>query len=266
VGGLSCAFNATVYEDTLEEVPGLVQWAQDHLDLVDVMVFIVYRQAINRGEFDFYRLGQKVDSAPLKYAVEEKTQRIDVSSREVVRTIQARFPDFQPAAYLGGTEKPDSLKWLLSGRFGFPAKGGKPSQVLGYVGPKFMEYVQTAHHLLTGRYLAYASKGSLEAGRSALALGVIEPGVRSAAAHYLAHLVKRPRELTRTVHFQSVMVIQPIDMLPDGRQNMCDGCPDVTVHEGQLVYSCRLDEYQKYGGLATCAPRSCGRAPSGTGS
>ena len=182
VGGLTCAFNSTIYEDTLKYVPDLVQFAQDHIDIIDVMVFIAYRAAINEGEFEFYRNGKKVEATPLVYTVEEKTQRVDISSREVVRTIRERFPDFSPSAYLGGTEKTDSLKWLFTGRFGFPAKGNTPSKTLGYVGPKFMEYVQNVHHLLTGKYMAYAPKGTIEAGRAALAMGLVEPGVRTTAS------------------------------------------------------------------------------------
>ncbi len=258
VGGLSCAFNSTIYEDTLKYVPDLVQFAQDHIDLVDVMVFILYRAAVHEGEFDFYRQGRKVSAAPLVYSIDEATQRLDLDAREVVGKIRERFPDFNPSAFLGGTEQTSSLKWLFTGRFGFPARDGEPSRLLGYVGPKFMEYVQTAHHAITGRYLAYAPKGSLEAGRSALALGLVEPGVREIAKSYFAHALRRPRELLRPLHYQSIMVIQPIDMLPDGRQNMCDGCPDVTVHEGQLVWSCRLEEYRKHGGLVQCVPKGCG--------
>ncbi len=43
------------------------------------------------------------------------------------------------------------------------------------------------------------------------------------------------------------MIIQPIDFLEDGRQNMCDGCPDITVWNGQLVWSCRMEEQLKFG-------------------
>lgn len=254
VGGLSCAFNSTVYEDTLKYVPDLVQFAQDNIDLVDVMVFIVFRAAVNQGQFDFYRDGKKVKSDPLVYAVEEAKHRVDISSREVVAAIRERFPDFSPSAYLGGTEKPDSLKWLYTGRFGFP---GNDSKVMGYVGPKFMEYVQTTHHAVFGKYMAYAPKGTLEAGRAALAMGVIEPGVRQVAKNYFTHLAKRPLDARKKLHFQSIMIIQPIDMLEDGRQNMCDGCPDVTAHDGQLVWSCRLEEYRKYGGLVQCVPKGC---------
>ena len=54
------------------------------------------------------------------------------------------------------------------------------------------------------------------------------------------------------------MMIQPIDVLPDGRQNMCDGCPDVTAHDGQIVWSCRLEEYRQYGGLVSSVPKAKG--------
>lgn len=261
VGGLSCAFNATIYEDTLQFVPELTKFAEDHIDLIDVMVFILYRAAVNQGEFDFYRNGQQVKSDPLVYAVEETQQRVDLNAREVVAKIRERFPDFSPSAYLGGTEKPDSLKWLYTGRYGFPAKDGQEGKVLGYVGPKFMEYVQTTHHALFGKYLAYAPKGTLEAGRSSLALGAIEPGVRNVAKNWVSHLAKHPLDVRRKLHFQTVLIIQPIDMLADGRQNMCDGCPDVTAHDGQIVWSCRLEEYRKYGGLVQCVPKGCTPVP-----
>lgn len=249
-GGLSCAFNATVYEDTLKDVPDLVQFAQEHIDLIDVMVFIVYRAAVQEGEFQYYYQGKAIDPSPLVYSVEEKKQRIDLTSREVVRTIRQRFPDFAPSAYLNGTENPTALKWLYTGCYGIPGK------VFGYVGPKFMETVQSVNHLVNGKYLAYAPKSQLESGRSAmLGMGLLEPGSRAAFKQYARHLLHKPMDVTKKVHFQTVMIIQPIDILPDGRQSMCDGCPDVTVHEGKLVWSCRLEEYRKYGGLCQSVPR-----------
>lgn len=255
VGGLSCAFNATVYEDTLQYVPELVQFGADHIDLIDVMVFIVYRAAVQDGDFEYYRGGQRIDASPLVYSVPEKKQRIDLTSREVVRKIRERFPDFSPSAYLGGTEKPDSLKWLYTGRYGLPATESESGKIFGYVGPRFQEVVQNLHHMRTGRYLAYAPKSTLESGRSAFTMGVFEPGTREAAMNWGKHLVRKPLDVLKKVHFQTIMIIQPIDMLEDGRQSMCDACPDITVHEGKLVWSCRLEEYRQYGGLVQCVPK-----------
>jgi hypothetical protein len=56
------------------------------------------------------------------------------------------------------------------------------------------------------------------------------------------------------------MIIQPIDVLDDGRLNMCDACPDLTVHEGRLVWSCRLEELKKLGGFAEASRKEAVRA------
>ena len=62
---------------------------------------------------------------------------------------------------------------------------------------------------------------------------------------------------TKPVHIQSIMVIQPCDLFDDGRQNMCDGCPDAIFYQDKLVWSCRVDELEKFGAFIQCAPRSC---------
>ena len=64
-GGLSCAFNATVNEDTLDAVPDLIDWAQEHIDKVNIMVFIAYRDAVLEHSFEYYNGGNKVDAKPL---------------------------------------------------------------------------------------------------------------------------------------------------------------------------------------------------------
>jgi hypothetical protein len=249
VGGLACAFNSTVYEDTIDAVPDLVQFAQDHIDIIHTMVFITYRAAMMDSGFDYYQAGKRIDPKPLAYATNAKKRRIDISSREVVARIRERFPDFTPSAYLGGTEDPSSLKWLLTGRVGVPGR------IFGYVGPRFMEVAQASHHALTGHYVAYLQPKLLASSRWLLPFGPLEPGLKGALGNYLRHLVRKPLAIREAVHFQSVMVIQPIDVLEDGRQNMCDGCPDLTVHNGELVWSCRLDEKLEFGGFVQTVPK-----------
>jgi hypothetical protein len=63
------------------------------------------------------------------------------------------------------------------------------------------------------------------------------------------------RAVTERLYFQSVLIIQPIDFLPDGRTNMCDGCPDMTVWNDQLVWSCRMDEQERYGRNLVAFPK-----------
>jgi molybdenum cofactor biosynthesis enzyme MoaA len=248
VGGLACAFNSTVYEDTLAEVPELVEWAGRHMETVHTMVFILYRQAAKAG-YDYYAGAKKVDVGQLVYG-EEKPRRADMKAQEVVDAIRGRYPDFAPCAFLNGTQSPDSFKWLLSMRL------GQDGETLGWVGPKFMELSQSAYHLWTGRYLSYAPPSMLSVGRSVmLGAWAFDSGVRDAAVTWLRSLAANPLRATREVHMQSVLVIQPIDTLEDGRDDMCDGCPDMTVHDGKLVWSCRLEEPRAFGQFVRAVPK-----------
>ncbi len=42
--------------------------------------------------------------------------------------------------------------------------------------------------------------------------------------------------------------------MANGDQSMCDGCPDITVHEGKLVWSCRLEEVIDFGSFLRTVP------------
>jgi hypothetical protein len=106
-----------------------------------------------------------------------------------------------------------------------------------------MEIIQAGHHMLFDRYLAYSEPRLTRKGRSMLLLGAFDKKLRKTAKNFL----KNPFNIFRKLHYQSIMIIQPVDFLEDGRQNMCDGCPDITVWNGKLVWSCRLEELLKYG-------------------
>lgn len=248
VGNISCSFNSTVYENTLEQVPELVEWAAKHIDIVNVMVFILYRAAVPNLPFDWYAGGKKIDLSPLAYA-ETHERKIDIRSTDVVAEIRKRFPDFAPSAYLNGTEKPDYFKWLLTGRV------GSKERIHGYVGAKFMEIMQTMHHLGTGKYLAYAEPGLTKKGRSMMLLSPFDAGIRRITADFLTSAFSNPLRLVKGLHYQSIMIIQPVDFLPNGMQNMCDGCPDMTVWNGELVWSCRLEEQKHFGCWVRTVPR-----------
>jgi hypothetical protein len=248
VGGLACAFNSTVYEETLHEVPDLVDWAGRNVGKVHTMVFILFRAAA-LAQFDYFAGSEKVDVGSLVYGEQQK-RRLDLNAREVVDVIRQRHPDFSPCAYLNGTAQPDSFKWLLAMRVASPKK------TYGWVGPKFMEMTQSAYHLWNNRYMSYAPPSALSVGRSVL-LGAwpLDRGVRQATASWAATLARHPLEALRELHLQSILVIQPIDLLEDGTDNMCDGCPDMTVHDGKLVWSCRLEEPRAFGQFVHAVPR-----------
>jgi hypothetical protein len=246
VGGISTSFNATVYEETLPQVPEILDWGRRHADKVHVLVFIAFRAAAQE-RFDYFAGESRVDLGKLTYT-KAAPQRTDIDAREIVETIQKRFPEFQPAAYLNGTEKPDDFKWLMT------LLVGDQDRFFGSAGPKMVELSQMWNHLTKGRYLGYVSPKVHASGRSLFALAPIDEGIRKAARAWLGRVAGNPLRALRPLHMQSVMIIQPVDVLEDGRQSMCDSCPDMTVHEGELVWSCRLEERLKYGQLMRLVP------------
>jgi len=252
VGGLSCAFNATVYGDTLRFIPDVLAWGQEHIDIVHILVFIAVRAAVLESKFDYYAGTKKVDMSPIVYSTPDEKQRLDILSNDVVDVIRSKYPDFEPSAYLNGTEQPDSFKWLLAGRI------GTKKTIFGYVGPKFMELAQTLNHLRHGTYLAYTKPTVQRNGKSLLLLSPFDRGLRGIARKYLRSLFRNPLNLFRKLHLQSVTIIQPADILCSGSMNMCDSCPDITVWNDELVWSCRLEEQMKFGCFVRAVPKEGG--------
>jgi MoaA/NifB/PqqE/SkfB family radical SAM enzyme len=234
-GNICCSFNSTVYEDTIKYIPEMLKWAEKNIDIVQTMVFILYR-AVDNKSVDFYLGPKQIDMHELVYN-EDPVTRADIKAPEVVELIRTEYPDFDPCAYLNGSEKPDSFKWLLTGRL------GTKNKIYGYMGKKGMEIIQVFYHLIFSRYLAYSKPSDTGRGRLMLLLSLFDKKLRKTAANYL----KNPFNIFKKLHFQSVMIIQPVDFLEDGRQNMCDGCPDITVWNGKLVWSCRMEEQLHFG-------------------
>ncbi|HXG01367.1 MAG TPA: radical SAM protein [Bacteroidota bacterium] len=247
VGGLSCAFNATVYEHTLKDVPAIVEWGQRHIDIVHILVFIAYRAAPIQQGYDYFVGGNKIDMSPIAYAI-QKEREISIMSTDIVQEIRKKYPDFRPCAYLNGTERPDHFKWLLTLRL------GTKDRIFGYAGAKFIELAQTLHHLLEGSYLAYTHPKVLRRGKTMLALSAIDKGLARTAAAYLHEAVRSPSLFFKRLHMQSIMIIQPADFMQNGALSMCDGCPDITVWEDRLVWSCRMEELINFGDWVRAVP------------
>lgn len=246
IGGISCSFNSTVYEDTLQYLPEMISWAHKNIDIVHTMVFIAFRYVVPAMPFDWFAGGQKVNWQSITYHTEQD-RKVDILSTDMLLRIREKFPEFTPLGYLNGTEKVDSFKWLFTERVGTRKK------IYGYLGPKFMELIMSAYHFMTGRYLSYASPKDTKKGRAAmLLLWTFDKGLRSAAKEML----KNPFRIFLRAHLQTILFIQPVDFSVDGRQSMCDGCPDITVWNDDLVWSCRLEELKNFGAFLRTVPKN----------
>jgi hypothetical protein len=240
VGKLNCSFGITVFRDNLEDVPALARWTLENRHRVGGFSFICYRGARIVPGFEWLVNGRPVEvkRSGIGYATKAEQEALTITSYEVMRKIQEGVPEWEPCTFLGGTQSHRSVKWLIG--VTLTTKG----KVLGSMGRKTMEFAQVMHHLLYKRYLVY-SRESRYFPRAILALGLFDRGIRRMWKHYLLN----PLRIFRRVGGISFGVVQAPDVLPDGSADMCDACPDMTIWNGEFVYSCRMDEYRRYGGL-----------------
>ena len=233
----------------------LVEWAHKHIDIVDTMVFILFRYITPNTPFDFYVGDKKIIWTDIHYHSDNE-ELVDLKSPDVVNKIRERYPDFSPSAFLNGTHKADDYKWLLTERI------GNKDNIFGYVGKKFFELVMSVYHYKHDRYLSYASPKTLSLGRSTMfTLWPFDKGVRKALKNYLKYVAVNPFRIFKKTHLQSILIIQPPDLMANGEQSMCDGCPDITYWKDKdgkekLVWSCRLEEPMKYGDFLRMVPKN----------
>ena len=250
-GDISCSFNATISESNLNEVPDLVEWATCHADKVQTMVFIIYRSPNLAGrDFKAYIRGREITYGDTYKETAWGGSRT-LYHDEVIGMIRQADPLYMPSAYLNGTVDPASLKWILATRVVLDKR------VMGYMSPRFQEVLQIVYHFFHGRYFSYPKPRFCSAGKSAsFFFGLFDRQIWKIFLNILSYSLKHPAALFKRAFLQSIMIIQPINIKQDGRQNMCDGCPDITPYRGQLVWSCRLEEMNTYDTFYTFAPKT----------
>ena len=242
VGGIPTSFGITVYKDNFEQIPDIVRWGIKNIKYVQGQTFITYRGAMVKPGVRYMVGGHEIDMGleQLGYATEEEPDQYDITSNDVYRIIRENVPEYDAAAYLGGTERHDSFKWLI----GFMV--GSDGGWYGAVGPRTVELSQALYHFFHGSYFAYSREWYL--GRKVFLAGLFDRKVRRLSRRFFSNPF---RFFYKPVYGQSIGIIQAPDVLPDGRVDMCDACPDLTVYKGQMIHSCRMDEWRRWGGYMT---------------
>jgi hypothetical protein len=174
----------------------------------------------------------------------------NLTTDDLYREIRKVLPDFDFCAYLGGTVNPHSLKWVVGVRI------GSDRHSYGYFGGKSMEIMQNGHHALRRRYLAFSDPRATRAGRASLLLGTFDRSVRRAARRYAGAMLRHPRRMFERVHVQAISAVQPVDIMPSGEADACDGCPNRTFWQDRLVPACQAEEYRMFGGPIRVVPRA----------
>jgi hypothetical protein len=244
LGGVQCGYNVTVTRRTLEELPAVLRWCRENHPLVQHVSVIAFR-SIPVGAGTEYRVrGRPVDPSGGQYATTH-TAAIDITTEEMLDVLRASGFDLAPSAFLNGTTRPRSLKYLIGVSLG--SAGG----AFGHLGPRSMELVQVGYHLLFGRYCSFLRNPV--AGHKVFLLAALDPEVRRAASRYLRQVARRPWRLFERVYTQTIHLQQPNEVLA-GAINLCDDCANAMVHADRLISSCRWDEFRLYGGLLTPVP------------
>lgn len=244
VGGLYNSFGMTVYPGNMDFVPEMVKWANKHIDLVHGLVFITFRCAGLDGSFEYYVDGEKIE--PKVTYTRESDDDAHITSVDVYNKLKEHFPHYEAGAYMGGTQTHDKFTWVAG------AQLGSKDKMYGSVGAKVMELAQVYHHLRHGTYLVYSPSNTLP--KIGFLLGLLDKEVRKAGAKFWKTVLTNPTNLFKPIYIQTIGIIQAPDQLEDGRIDMCESCPDMTVWDGKLVHSCRMDEWRLYGNYVTAQP------------
>ena len=250
-GNLVCSFNMTVFPDTLDYVPDVVDWAVQNIKKVHILSLIAVRTIDPDGDFDYYAGNMKIDMSEMAYSSYQNYKSL--TSLDIYRQVKSILPDFRLCAFIGGTIFPDSLKWTLGCHVGYPGVS------FGNIGAKSMELLQNFHHFTRGHYLAYSKPSLSRKGKPLLAFSLLDPELRKTARKYFSSLIRNPGLMLKRLYTQSINIMQPVDILPSGEVDICDGCPNKTLWQNRLVSSCRLDDYLKFGTALHSVPKREGK-------
>jgi sulfatase maturation enzyme AslB (radical SAM superfamily) len=236
-GKIQCGFHVTVYRSNLNEIPRILEWSIQNLNKVQHISFIAFRTIPIDGTLSFYADGMPIPSNQIHKETID-IHEINITTEEMYEVLKQDFPFLHPCAYLNGTAVYESFKFLIMVNF------GTKRHLYGNLGKKTMEMVQMFYHLLFKKYSVFLK--SPKVGLKLFFLLFFDTQIKNGFLRFLKFLVKNPLSLFDAIYAQSIHLQQPNEVI-DGKINLCDDCVNMMVYKGQLINSCRLDEYRVYG-------------------
>ncbi len=222
---LDLSFACMVTRQNLKDIPNIIRWTLEKKGSVRGLAFFALRQ---------YKTVENEN----KPALLNINSQDNVNSVDIYDVIRRDFPQYDVAAYLGGTTNPVSFKWLFSMSI------CSSNVLIGSLSPISMELYQVLKHLKYRRYVGNdLNEGLIEKYLIKLICFLFDRKIH----RVLLALMKKPRLLLDSLYLFSIIIVQAHDISIFGDMDMCEGCPDMTYFKGRLVNSCRLDEYRKYG-------------------
>lgn len=243
--GLICGFNTTILPETLHEVPDIVQWTVANIHKVCANTLIPVRVLGEQDPWDLYVQEKRIDFQDTAFASRKYKNKmhINLTAQDIYAQVQKVLPGFKANAFLGGTHVSNAPKWLFANILGID------KQILGNIGAKAMELIQNSHHLFKGRFLSFLKPSMNAKGKLLFFLALVDKEIRKTLGAFLDVIWKNPLCLFKKVSIQSILILQPQDILPSGEQDLCDGCPNKTILNGRLVSMCRTEEHIAFGDM-----------------
>jgi hypothetical protein len=244
-GGMICGFNTTILPETLHEVPDIIEWTVRNIHKVCTNTLIPVRVPREDDPWDLYVKGKKIDFQDTAFSRKKykNPTHKTLMAQDIYEQVRKVVPQFTGNAFLGGTEVPDAPKWLFGNII------GSEKRVYGNFGPKIMELLQNGHHIVTGRFLSFLKPWLYGMGKLLFIAGIMDKQIRDTLFTFIRNTLKNPIRVFEKLSTQSLLIMQPQDVFPDGRQDLCDGCPNKTYHRGNLVSACRKEEYIQFGDM-----------------
>jgi len=238
-GGLICAYNTTILPETLDEVPDIVEWTFKNVHKVAANILIPVRAASEDDPWAYYAGTQKIEISKTPYSSSKRYKNL--SALDICQKIWQVYPHYSFHSYLGGTIRPDVPKWLFGTHIGSKRK------LYGNLGPKAAEIIQSIYHMVKGKYLSFNAQALNRKAWLLFPFCATDGEVRKSFKCFFNSSFFRPGKWFERLSIQNIIVMQPNDVLPNGEQDQCDGCPNKTYWNGRLVSECRKEDYLIYG-------------------
>jgi len=253
LGGVQCGFNVTLTRKTLPEVPAILAWVRTNIAKVQNVSLIALRGLDLSAGKRYMAEGRLIDTSRWQSGSPDGRE-ISMTSEDIYGVVERAFPETRPAAYLSGTARPETHKFLIV------LYVGSPRRIFGAVGARAVELNEVWTHFRKGRYMAGFARPRI--GKGLFLLAGFDREVRRAFLRYLGTGLRRPARLFDPLYIQCINIQQPNEIL-DGEINLCEGCLNQMAYKGGLIPSCQLDEYRLYGGPITEADPGEGRSGPG---
>jgi len=241
LGGVQCGYNVTVFPSTSRYLPDVVEWCRKNIHKVHHISLVAFRSIPLTEEIEYMVNRRKIDASSFQHSTSD-FEKISLSTNKMFEILEDHFSDYQPCAYLSGTAAPMTYKFLIT------INVGSKGKMYGILGSKTVELVQIFYHLFKGRYFEFLKNPV--AGKKLFLLSIFDRKLKKAFSNFIKASIKNPLRLFDKIYTQSISLQQPNELIK-GETNLCDSCVNMMVYKGELINSCRLDEYRMFGGPVT---------------